>query len=553
MTNDVKIFAKTIEQEATEQIEKLSHHPVSDGSKVRIMPDVHAGAGCTIGTTMTIHDRVCPNLVGVDIGCGMLAVKLGRVRLDLDELDKAIRWNVPAGFCTHNYPKEWFDLSGLKCVGIDNSRALLSIGTLGGGNHFIEVDRDKSGGLWLVIHTGSRKLGLEVANWHQHRAMEAMTKPTSEEISRVVAEYKAAGRQKEIAGALAELRKQHSDFGAPDLAYLTGELMDDYLNDMDIIQRYAEANRKAIAKAILKAMHIVPQEQFTTVHNYIDHESMILRKGAVSAKKGERLIIPMNMRDGSLICVGKGNDDWNQSAPHGAGRLMSRSKARESISIGAYRESMRNVHSSCISYDTIDEAPFAYKDMKEIMGCIEFIEQQTGEKFDWDAFYKGMENYNEVTRFHLDLWEINRTDHPQVTGPTPWLYRMYTYHLHGGMDQRVDLVPAAVAGGQDHVGMSRQIVQHLQHLGLQAAVLLQVHDGLFRHAHALVGGEGHALAGVHDLVPQGGHRGHPHQLCAYGHGGVHRLQIDAAHGVVQGDAAEHPAAAVAHILFGDIG
>ena len=334
------------------------------------MPDVHAGAGCTIGTTMTIHDRVCPNLVGVDIGCGMLAVKLGRVRLDLDELDKAIRWNVPAGFCTHNYPKEWFDLSGLKCVGIDNSRALLSIGTLGGGNHFIEVDKDKSGGLWLVIHTGSRKLGLEVANWHQHRAMEAMTKPTSEEISRVVAEYKAAGRQKEIAGALEELRKQHSDFGVPDLAYLTGELMDDYLSDMEIIQRYAEANRQAIAKAILKAMHIVPQEQFTTVHNYIDHESMILRKGAVSAKKGERLIIPMNMRDGSLVCVGKGNDDWNQSAPHGAGRLMSRSKARESISIGAYRETMRNVHSSCISYDTIDEAPFAYKDMKEIIGCI---------------------------------------------------------------------------------------------------------------------------------------------------------------------------------------
>ena len=200
--------------------------------------------------------------------------------------------------------------------------------------------------------------------------MEAMTKPTSEEISRVVTEYKAAGRQKEIAGALEELRKQHSDFGAPDLAYLTGELMDDYLSDMGIIQRYAEANRQAIAKAILKAMHIVPQEQFTTVHNYIDHESMILRKGAVSAKKGERLIIPMNMRDGSLICVGKGNEDWNQSAPHGAGRLMSRSKARESISIGAYRETMRNVHSSCISYDTIDEAPFAYKDMKEIMGCI---------------------------------------------------------------------------------------------------------------------------------------------------------------------------------------
>lgn len=313
MTNDVKIFAKTIEQEATEQIEKLSRHPVSDGSKVRIMPDVHAGAGCTIGTTMTIHDRVCPNLVGVDIGCGMLAVKLGRVRLDLDELDKAIRWNVPAGFCTHNYPKEWFDLSGLKCVGIDNSRALLSIGTLGGGNHFIEVDKDKSGGLWLVIHTGSRKLGLEVANWHQHRAMEAMTKPTSEEISRVVAEYKAAGRQKEIAGALEELRKQHSDFGVPDLAYLTGELMDDYLSDMEIIQRYAEANRQAIAKAILKAMHIVPQEQFTRAYHVSQGLRVHLRRLRCRQGGGrERNAGPI--RDGSRCKV---NTEAESKKRHG--------------------------------------------------------------------------------------------------------------------------------------------------------------------------------------------------------------------------------------------
>lgn len=370
MTKDVKIYAKTIEQEATAQIDKLCNHPVSDGSKVRIMPDVHAGAGCTIGTTMTIHDRVCPNLVGVDIGCGMLAVRLGNVQIDLDALDKAIRWNVPCGQNVHNYPREWFDLTGLKCTGIDNSRALLSIGTLGGGNHFIEVDRQRDGALWLVIHTGSRKLGLEAANWHQRRAIEAMTKPTSEEIGRVVREYKASGRQKEIAGALEELKKKRSDFGAPDLAYLTGDLMADYLNDMSIIQRYADANRQAIARAILKAMRLAPQEQFTTVHNYIDHESMILRKGAVSAKKGERLIIPMNMRDGSLICVGKGNNDWNQSAPHGAGRLMSRGKARESITLGAYKESMRNVHSTCVSFDTIDEAPAAYKDMKEIVSCI---------------------------------------------------------------------------------------------------------------------------------------------------------------------------------------
>ena len=357
MTNDVKIFAKTIEQEATEQIEKLSSHPVSDGSKVRIMPDVHAGAGCTIGTTMTIHDRVCPNLVGVDIGCGMLAVKLGRVRLDLDELDKAIRWNVPAGFCTHNYPKEWFDLSGLKCVGIDNSRALLSIGTLGGGNHFIEVDKDKSGGLWLVIHTGSRKLGLEVANWHQHRAMEAMTKPTSEEISRVVAEYKVAGRQKEIAGALEELRKQRAN--AIKIPEDTPQLEETPTQNSSGETGDASSGKTESSVQI-----------GSTSSSASGHSPGAGNTSSAAGNSSAAGIIPMNMRDGSLVCVGKGNDDWNQSAPHGAGRLMSRSKARESISLGAYRETMRNVHSSCISYDTIDEAPFAYKDMKEIMGCI---------------------------------------------------------------------------------------------------------------------------------------------------------------------------------------
>lgn len=370
MTADVKIFAKTIEDEAKKQVENLASHPVSDGSKIRIMPDVHAGAGCTIGTTMTIHDRVCPNLVGVDIGCGMLATKLGCARMDLDELDKAIRWNVPSGFNVRTYQVAQFDLSGLRCDAVDKDRALSSIGTLGGGNHFIEVDRDKKGCLWLVIHTGSRKLGLEVANWHQRRAVDAVSKPGQDEISRIISEYKAAGRQREIAGALAELKRERANCGDKDLAFLTGEMMDDYLNDMAIIQAFADANRKAIAKVILEKMRVSPLEQFTTVHNYIDLENMILRKGAVSAKKGERLIIPMNMRDGSLICVGKGNPDWNESAPHGAGRLMSRSKARESITLGAYKDAMRNVHTTCVSFDTIDEAPFAYKGMKEIIGCI---------------------------------------------------------------------------------------------------------------------------------------------------------------------------------------
>lgn len=370
MTADVKIFAKTIEDKAKKQVENLSRHPVSDGSKIRIMPDVHAGAGCTIGTTMTIHDRVCPNLVGVDIGCGMLATKLESTRMDLDELDKVIRRNVPSGFNTHTYRTGWFDLSGLRCDAIDQGRALCSIGTLGGGNHFIEVDRDKRGCLWLVIHTGSRKLGLEAANWHQKRAVDAMTKPGQDEITKLISEYKASGRQREIAGTLATLKKERANCGDKDLSFLTGGLMDDYLNDMAIIQAFADANRKAIAKAILEKMRLAPVEQFTTVHNYIDMESMILRKGAVSAKRGEQLIIPMNMRDGSLICIGKGNPDWNKSAPHGAGRLMSRSKARDSITLGAYKEAMRNIHTTCVSFDTIDEAPFAYKDMREIIGCI---------------------------------------------------------------------------------------------------------------------------------------------------------------------------------------
>lgn len=370
MTEDVKIFAKTIEQEAKDQIDRLASHPVSDGSKLRIMPDVHAGAGCTIGTTMTIKDRICPNLVGVDIGCGMLAIKMGVKNIDLAKLDKIIRWGVPSGFNIHQTPQAYFSLDGLRCPTVDKARAARSLGTLGGGNHFIEVDRAKNGDLWLVIHTGSRHLGLEVANYYQDLAWKDMSEPTSEEIASMIAQYKAEGRQKEIAGALAELKAKKKECGPKDLAYLTGQHMEDYLNDMGIVQRFAHKNRQTIGFTILKGLGIIAEESFTTIHNYIDLDVKILRKGAVSAKKGEMLIIPMNMRDGSLLCVGKGNEDWNCSAPHGAGRLMSRKKAREKFTLDDYKESMKGIFSSCISFDTLDENPGAYKDMQEIRDCI---------------------------------------------------------------------------------------------------------------------------------------------------------------------------------------
>lgn len=371
MTEDVKIFAKTVEQEALDQIEQLSKHPVSDGSKVRIMPDVHAGAGCTIGTTMTVTDRICPNLVGVDIGCGMLAVKLGVKKIDFALLDNVIKWGIPSGFNIHQTAKAFFSFDELRCPTADKVRAIRSLGTLGGGNHFIEVDRSKNGDLWLVIHTGSRHLGLEVANYYQNLAWKDMSEPGVDEISALISRYKAEGRQKEIADALAALKAKRKDCGPKDLAYLTGQHMADYLNDMGIVQRFAEKNRQTIAEIILKGLGIVGVDRFTTIHNYIDLDDMILRKGAISAKDGEKLIIPMNMRDGSLICIGKGNPEWNFSAPHGAGRLMSRKKAKEQFSLDEYKASMNGIYTSCVNYDTLDENPGAYKDMNEILECIQ--------------------------------------------------------------------------------------------------------------------------------------------------------------------------------------
>ena len=337
-----KIFTDTAEPSAIQQIEHLLEQPFVAGSKIRIMPDVHAGMGCTIGTTMTITDKVVPNLVGVDIGCGMETVRLKDNRIDLNQLDKAIHAHIPSGFSirnnAHHFSDE-IDLTALRCAKhMDLNRAALSIGTLGGGNHFIEVGKDDEGQLWFVVHSGSRNLGKQAAEYYQNLAANNL------------------GRKGKGADRV--------------LAYLEGQHMADYLHDMAIIQQYADLNRKAIVREIEKRVKLKVAERFTTVHNYIDLDSMILRKGAISAKAGERVLIPMNMRDGSLICVGRGNADWNYSAPHGAGRLMSRSVAKGNITLTQFEKAMKGVFSSTVNRHTLDEAPFAYKPMEEIVANI---------------------------------------------------------------------------------------------------------------------------------------------------------------------------------------
>jgi RNA-splicing ligase RtcB len=346
--NTAKVFTDTAQASAIQQIEHLLNQEFTVGSKIRIMPDTHAGMGCTIGTTMTVADKIVPNLVGVDIGCGMETVLLAEKRVDLGQLDKAVHNYIPAGFNVrkepHSYAEE-IDLTALRCAKhTDLERAALSIGTLGGGNHFIELDKDDDGKLYLVVHTGSRNLGKQVCDYYQNAA--------ANELQRRAKARNAPGRVDRV------------------LAYAEGALFDDYLHDMAIVQRYADLNRKAIVKELTKRAKLKAEEQFTTVHNYIDLDTMILRKGAISAQKGEQVLIPMNMRDGSLICVGKGNEDWNYSAPHGAGRLMSRSEAKSSITLKQYEAAMAGVYSSTVNKSTIDEAPFAYKPAEEIMANI---------------------------------------------------------------------------------------------------------------------------------------------------------------------------------------
>ena len=378
---DVRIFAETIEDKAKEQIFKLASQPAFENCKIRIMPDVHAGAGCVIGFTANLGDKVIPNVVGVDIGCGMIVASLGKKEIDLDRLDKAIREEVPAGRNVNEKIYGFsFPLERLFCYhNLKNTDWLLrSLGTLGGGNHFIEVDQDDEGEKYLIIHTGSRNLGKQVADYYQDMAIRGCKDGKASimlrERERIILEYKATGRQSEISDALKKLNNEFSSAVSipSDLCYLEGEEAKWYLHDMSICQSFAKWNRILLLSRIVgRAGFSEAHFEFETVHNYIDTETGIVRKGAVSADKGERLIIPMNMRDGCIIGVGKGNEEWNCSAPHGAGRIMSRMEARKKLSLEAYKESMGGIFSTSVSDETIDEAPMAYKPAKEIIDMIE--------------------------------------------------------------------------------------------------------------------------------------------------------------------------------------
>lgn len=369
--NEAKIFTDEVDKESISQILNLLNQEFMTGSRVRMMPDVHAGAGCTIGTTMTITDKIVPNLVGVDIGCGVETVRLKESYVDLEKLDKVIRERIPSGFKIreeeHPYSRKLY-LEELFCYNhINGDRAAKSMGTLGGGNHFIELDTDDDGNLYLIIHSGSRHLGLEVAQYYQDAAVKQLNGIPKADIDSVIRNLKAQGREREIEKTLKALHATKRTKVPKELAYIQDELFERYIHDMRIIQQYAELNRCAMVDEILAGMDLHIEESFTTIHNYIDTDAMILRKGAVSAKRGEKLLIPINMRDGSLICVGKGNDDWNQSAPHGAGRLMSRSKAKELLTMAEFREQMTGIYSTSIGYDTLDESPMTYKTMDSIL------------------------------------------------------------------------------------------------------------------------------------------------------------------------------------------
>ena len=378
--SNLKIFTENIEPEALNQVYTLIKQPAFAECKVRIMPDVHAGAGCVIGFTADLGEKVIPNIVGVDIGCGMLTVELGNIDLDLATVDQIIRAKVPSGRNVHEGRPFAFDrLKELRCYRElkDTKRLERSIGTLGGGNHFIEVDADEDGTKYLIIHTGSRNLGKQVAEYYQNLAIEIMQ--GKDELyakqEQLIAEYKAQGRRKEIQKALKELHRKFNPnpLNIPkDLCYLTGKYREDYLHDMEICQHFASLNRYHIANTIVGdlfgadiAYWKLPM--FETIHNYIEFGTNMVRKGAISAKAGEPLLIPINMRDGCILGKGKGNEDWNCSAPHGAGRIMSRSKAKEVVSLKEFEDSMQGIFTTSVGQSTIDEAPMVYKPMAEIV------------------------------------------------------------------------------------------------------------------------------------------------------------------------------------------
>lgn len=408
--HDAKIFTRNIEESALKQVKRLLDIDVFADKKIRIMPDVHAGAGCVIGFTGDLGDKVIPNIVGVDIGCGMRVLRLeGVSRIDYHAFHQHIERNVPSGMACRDERKGFRQLAGaemelyqqakeemnsLYCLRSlkDTGHIKRSIGTLGGGNHFIELDTDPAGHIYLVIHTGSRNLGKQVADLYQRRAIGHLTEGYDEfedDIRRLIEEYKAAGRRKEIQGEILRRRHNHEvkePLLPAELCYLEGEAREEYLHDMRICQRWAVINRRLIAMLLLEFFpQVSVAEEFESIHNYISDDNMI-RKGAISAAAGERCIIPLNMRDGSLICTGKGNPDWNFSAPHGAGRVLSRSQAYRTITMDDFKASMRGVYSESISDYTRDESPMVYKPAGEIIRGI-------GDTVDIDAIIRPLFNF----------------------------------------------------------------------------------------------------------------------------------------------------------------
>jgi len=371
--NTAICFTDELEPTAFGQIKAVCDQEAFAASKIRIMPDVHAGLGCTIGTTMTIVDKVVPGMVGVDIGCGMETTRLAQSEIDFAALDALIRTSIPCGREIREAPHafaEQISLDQLRCFPYVNlHRAARSIGTLGGGNHFIEVDRGEDGSLYLVVHSGSRHLGNEVAKYYQNEGFHALCGSARFQIDEAIRQMKAAGNTKEIHKTIKALKQRRAMLTPipKDLAYVEGQLFEDYIHDMCIIQHFAVLNRQAMTEIILAGLGLTALEQFTTIHNYIDTEAMVLRKGAVSAKAGEKLLIPINMRDGSLICVGRGNEDWNCSAPHGAGRIMSRKDAFECLSMEEYQAQMEGIFTTCVIPGTLDESPMVYKSLDEIV------------------------------------------------------------------------------------------------------------------------------------------------------------------------------------------
>lgn len=372
--NTAICYAKVIEEEAIEQIKRMCDYEFTVGSKIRIMPDVHAGKGCTIGTTMTVTDKAVPNIVGVDIGCGMYTINLGKGDIDFEKLDEAAHY-IPSGMNVWEGRQERFDLTGLHCYRSLKQTKWLerSLGTLGGGNHFIEVDRAQDGTNYLVIHTGSRNLGKQVAEIYQQLAIDLNRGKETyfAERDAIIKEYKAAGRRNEIQAALEKIAWKKREATMPeDLCYLYGSFFTDYLEDVVICQRFAKRNREKIAEIILERTGMKGTDAFHTIHNYIDTDEMILRKGAIAAHKGEKVLIPINMRDGSVLAIGKGNPEWNDSAPHGAGRIMSRKKAKENLSMEEYKQEMAGIYTTSVNQATLDEAPMAYKSLEDIIDVI---------------------------------------------------------------------------------------------------------------------------------------------------------------------------------------